>query len=125
VVNLNATGITDNKVGQIIKGRRLERPRDGLRVLMVTVWVDDRAAHSKGCIDEALIKKSQLLIFRFGNIAAKVDEKDAVALERQHNNIKQTIKKGAYAIIGVGAISRNSTSNSWSSFGTGLYIASL
>ena len=55
---MSATGITDDKVGIIVKGRRLERHRDGLGVLGVTAWVDDRAAHSKGCIDEALSKKS-------------------------------------------------------------------
>ena len=51
-------GITDDKVGKIVKGRRLKWHRVGLRVLGVTAWVDDRAAYSKGCIDEALAKKS-------------------------------------------------------------------
>ena len=55
---MSAMGITDDKVGIIVKGRRLERHRDGLRVLGVTAWVDDRTAYSKGCIDEAFIKKS-------------------------------------------------------------------
>lgn len=92
---------------------------------MTTIRVDNRAAHRECCIGEALVRKCQLLLFRFRQITAQVDEEDTVALGCQTVIVKLHFKEGSYAIMGVGAISRNSMSNIWSSFGTASYMASL
>jgi hypothetical protein len=54
---------------------------------MTTIRVDDRAAHSQGRIDEAIVKECQLLLFRFRQITAQVDEEDTVALSGCQNSI--------------------------------------
>jgi hypothetical protein len=54
---------------------------------VTTIRVDNRAAHRQGRIDEALVKKCQLLLFRFRQITAQVDEEDMVALSGCQNVI--------------------------------------
>lgn len=54
---------------------------------MITICVDSREAHSKGRIDEALVKKFQLLLFKFRQMTAQVDEEDMVALLGYQNVI--------------------------------------
>jgi hypothetical protein len=47
---------------------------------VTTICVESREAHSKGRIDEALVRKFQLLLFIFRQTTVQVDEEDMVTL---------------------------------------------
>lgn len=54
-MNLNATGIADNKVSQIIEARSPQRPCNGALLFVTDIRVDGRGAHFEGRIYKALV----------------------------------------------------------------------